>query len=53
MKSTQVYKYLVYIIMFIYILITAYNLYHKNYLYALQNVGIFLILYFILKGYIK
>lgn len=49
MKSKKIYKYLLYLIILIYVLTAIYNIYSKNYLEMVQNLGLIFVIYCILK----
>lgn len=49
MKSKKIYKYLLYLIILIYVLTAIYNIYSKNYLEMVQNIGLIFVSYCILK----
>ena len=49
MKSKKIYKYLLYLIILIYILVAICNIYSKNYLEMVQNIGLIFVFYCILK----
>lgn len=49
MKSKKIYKYLLYLIILIYGLKAIYNIYSKNHLEMVQNIGLVFIFYCILK----
>ena len=49
MKSKKIYTYLLYVIISLYTVIAAYNIYSKNYLEIVQNIGLIFVFVCILK----
>lgn len=49
MKSKKIYKYLLYLIILIYVLKAISNIYYKNYLEMVQNIGLVFVFYCTLK----
>ena len=49
MKSKKIYTYLLYVIILLYAVIAAYNIYSKTYLEMVQNIGLIFVFVCILK----